>query len=148
MKTRKKLFEKLISLENLALAYKNASKTKRFKKSILLFDENLAENILMIQKSLAQKTYRHGRYNFFIVRDTKERQISAAPFFDRVVHHALYQILNPIFDQKFIFDSFANREEKGTHKAVERLQYFLKKIGKSRERERERESKRPGKAFV
>ncbi len=139
MKTHKKLFEKLISLENLTLAYKNASKTKRFKNSILIFDENLAENILFIQKSLISKVYEHGKYNFFTVRDTKERRISAAPFLDRVVHHALYQIINPIFDRKFIFDSFANREEKGTHRAVKRLQYFLKKIGKPRERERERE---------
>ncbi len=127
MKTYKSLFPKIISCRNIVLAFKKASKLKGFRRSVLIFEKNLSLNLIGIVRDLTKGTYKHGKYRFFKVFEKKERQISAAPFRDRVVHHAVYQVLNPIYDRKFIFDSFANRDEKGTHRAVIRLQYFLRK---------------------
>ena len=138
-KTYKNLFGKIIEVENLTGAYKNAAKQKRFEKAVLRFDANLAENLLNTQKELFNKTYKHGSYKFFTLYDPKKRRISAAPFKDRVVHHAVCQIIEPIFDKKFIYDSYACRDTKGSHRAVKRLQKFLIKMLFTRERERERE---------
>lgn len=120
-------FHQIINSNNLVLAYKNTAKQKRFKKSVLRFDKKLAYNLLSLGKELKDTTYRHGNYKFFTLFDPKERQISAAPFRDRLVHHALCQIIEPLLDKKFIFDSYACRKHKGTHKAIHRLQFFLKK---------------------
>lgn len=121
----KKLFSKITALNNLTIAYKNAIKQKRFQKSILSFEKNLGSNLLRVQKQLRNKTYRHGSYNFFTIYEPKKREISAAPFKDRIVHHAVYQILEPIYDNNFIYDSYACRKGKGTHAAVKRLKKFL-----------------------
>jgi retron-type reverse transcriptase len=127
MKNKKKLFPKLFSTKNIFRAYKEASKNKNFRKANLLFEKRLALNLKRIQNSLKTKTYSHGNYKFFKIYDQKEREISAAPLKDRIVHHAVYQIIEPIFNKIFIFDSFANRKGKGSHRAVKRLQYFIKK---------------------
>ena len=66
----------------------------------------------------------------FIVRDPKTRKISASHFRDRVIHHAVCNILMPIFEKSFIFDSFANRKNKGTHNAIKRFEQFLRKVSK------------------
>ncbi len=133
MKTYKGLFLKIISCKNIVLAFKKASELKSFRRSVLIFEKNLSLNFIGIIRDLVKGTYKHGEYRFFKIFEKKERQISAAPFRDRVVHHAVYQILNPIYDRKFIFDSFANRDKKGTHKAIKRLQFFLRKIDFSRQ---------------
>jgi RNA-directed DNA polymerase len=122
-------FKKLVSIENIVKAYQQASKSKNFNKTILFFERDLGLNLNKIRRSLISGTYRHGKYRFFKVFDQKERQISAASFKDRIVHHAVYQIIEPTFDKTFIHDSFANRTQKGSHKGVKRLQYFIKKIG-------------------
>ncbi|MEA2113297.1 MAG: reverse transcriptase/maturase family protein [Patescibacteria group bacterium] len=124
-KTCKNLFEKIITGKNLLIAFQNASAQKRFRNTILNFEKNLAENILELLKNLSDKTYQHGGYRRFCLFDPKEREISAAPFQDRVIHHAICKIMEPIFDKKFIYDSFACRKTKGSHKAIERLQKFL-----------------------
>ena len=124
-KTYKNLFGEIIKTENLIRAYKGAAEQKRFEKVILRFDKHLAQNLLCLQKELFNKTYKHGDYKFFTLYDPKEREISAAPFQDRIVHHAVCQILEPIFDKKFIYDSFACRKIKGSHRALKRLQKFL-----------------------
>jgi len=100
------------------------------------------ENLLKLKEQLQRQTYRHGGYREFIVNDSKRRIIKAAPFADRVVHHALCNVIEPIFDRTFIFDSYACRKEKGTHKAVKRVKTFLRSLAfTEREREREREKK-------
>ncbi|MEA3463800.1 MAG: reverse transcriptase/maturase family protein [Patescibacteria group bacterium] len=124
-KTYKNLFSKIVSIENLMSAYNNATKQKRFRDAVLLFDQNLSKNIGQLHQQLISKTYKHGQYHFFTVYDKKKRTISAAPFRDRVVHHAIYKIIEPIYNKKFIFDSYANRKLKGSHRAVKRLQKFL-----------------------
>lgn len=125
MKTYNNLFKKICSFENLHLAYLKARKYKRYRNEILKFSYNLEENLLKLQEELLSQTYQHGDYREFIVSDSKKRKIKAAPFRDRVVHHALCNIIEPIFDKGFIYDSYACRKEKGTHKAIKRLEKFL-----------------------
>ncbi len=124
MKTYKNLYEKICTFENLHLAYLKARKGKQYRSEILKFSYNLEENLLKLQGELMSQAYRHGGYREFIVCDSKKRLIKAAPFRDRVVHHALCNIIEPIFEQGFIYDSYACREGKGTHKAIKRLEQF------------------------
>lgn len=140
MKNHKNLFEEVYSFENLHRAYLAARKCKRYKQDILNFSFNLEGNLLKLKQELASQTYRHGGYRQFILCDSKKRQIKMAPFRDRVVHHALCNVIEPIFDQGFIFDSYACRKNKGTHRAVRRLQSFLRTV--ERESERRRRSRR------
>jgi len=92
MKTCKNLFDKICSFENLHLAYLKARKCKRYRSEILKFSYNLEENLLRLQQELLTQTYHHGSYKEFVVCDSKKRKIKAAPFKDRVVHHALCNI--------------------------------------------------------
>ena len=126
MKTFGSLFEKIVSFENLLLAAKNASQGKRCKGNVAAFNYNLEENLLLVQQALIEKTYRPGGYRAFYIFDPKKRLISAAPFADRVVHHALCNIIEPLFDCTFLFDLYANRLGKGTHAGIRRAQKFLR----------------------
>jgi retron-type reverse transcriptase len=120
------MFGEICSFKNLHLAYLKTRKCKRYRDEILKFSYNLEENLLKLQEELLNQIYQHGGYREFIVCDSKKRCIKAAPFGDRVVHHALCNIIEPIFDKGFIYDSFACRKEKGTHRAIKRLEKFLK----------------------
>jgi RNA-directed DNA polymerase len=120
------LFERLCSLENLHKAYMEARRNKRYRKSILRFGINLEENLLKLREELLGQTYKHGGYRQFFVYDSKKRLIKVAPFRDRVMHHALCNIIEPIFDQNFIHDSYACRIGKGTHRAIKKLYAFFK----------------------
>ena len=131
------MFNKICSFENLHLAYLKARKYKRYRNEILEFGYNAEENLLRLQEELLNQTYRHVGYREFIVCDSKKREIKAAPFRDRVVHHAVCNIIEPIFDKGFIYDSYACRKNKGTHRTIEKLERALKSL---RERERETSS--------
>ncbi|MFH1233668.1 MAG: reverse transcriptase domain-containing protein [Patescibacteria group bacterium] len=126
MKTYKNLFEKFCSFENLHGAYSKARKCKRYRDYVLQFSYNLEENLFLLQEELINQTYHCGQYKEFIINDSKKRLIKAPTFRDRIVHHALCNIIEPIFEKSFIFDSYACRKEKGTHKAVLKLKGFLK----------------------
>ena len=126
------MFEKFYSFENLYLAYLKARKCKSYREEILKFSYNLEENLLRLGSELKSQIYHHGFYREFTVNDSKRRRIKAAPFQDRVVHHALCNVIEPIFDKGFIFDNYACRREKGTHKAIKRLERFLKSTSDSR----------------
>ena len=89
---------------------------------------DLEPNLLRLSRELKEKTYRPGRYRSFLIHDGKTRLISAAPFRDRVVHHALVAVLEPIFERCFIHDSYANRVGKGTHKAVDRFTHYSRRF--------------------
>lgn len=123
------LYPKIIQPENLLKSFEQACYEKRYRACALIFKQNLGMNILALRQSLLNKTYQPGKYHFFQVYDPKFRQIAAAPFIDRIVHHALCRIIEPIFDSKFIYDTLACRREKGTHHGVKRLQKFLRKQG-------------------
>ena len=116
------MHNQLCSWENLLLAYRRASKGKRGQANVAAFEYLLEENLLWLQKQLLARTYRPGDYTSFYIHEPKRRLISAAPFGDRVVHHALCNLVEPIFERTFIADSFANRVGKGTHRALNRVQ--------------------------
>lgn len=126
MKTYRNLFESITSFENLWLASKKAQRGKRFKDSALRFNAELEKNLLGLKRTLEEQTYRCGRYRQFYVQESKKRLISAAPYRDRVVHHAVCNVIEPIFERGFIYDSYACRVGKGSHKAVERFSSFLR----------------------
>ena len=127
MKRYRNLYDLVWDFDNLLRAARKAQKGKRFKSSCRSFNLDLEKNLLSIQKVLKEKTYSPGPYNRFKVYEPKERIISAAPYGDRVVHHALVNIIEPIFDLSMIYDSYANRVGKGTHKAVDRFTQFSRK---------------------
>ena len=127
MKTAKNLFLKICSFENLLLASRKAQKGKRFTNGTARFNVNLENEIIRLREELLSKTYKPGAYASFYIYEPKKRMISAAPYRDRVVHHAICNVIEPIFERSFIHDSYANRKGKGTHKAVLRYQEFSKK---------------------
>lgn len=120
------VFSDIYSWSNLLHAWQKASKGKRGHHTCAAFEVNLADNLLTLQHQLQHKTYQPGAYTHFFIHEPKRRQISAAPFRDRVVHHALCNIIEPVFEKRFIPDSYANRKGKGTHRAVDRLHAFAK----------------------
>lgn len=114
------MYDQICSWDNLLLAYRRASKGKRGHPNVAAFEHRLEDNLVAIQQQLETKTYRPGGYVSFTVHEPKRRLISAAPFEDRVVHHALCNVIEPLFERTFIFDSYANRVGKGTHRAPRR----------------------------
>lgn len=120
------MFNQLTTWENILLAYRKASKGKRGHPNVAAFEYHLEENLLQLQHELQTGAYQPGRYNNFYIHEPKKRLISAAPFRDRVVHHALCNIIMPVFERSFIHDSYANRAGKGTHRALNRCQYFAR----------------------
>lgn len=120
------LQERLCKWENILLAYQNASRGKRGRGATAAFEMLLADNLLELKKELEEKTYRPGGYTSFYIHEPKKRLISAAPFRDRVVHHALCNITVPYFEKLFIPDSYANQKGKGTHRALNRCTQFAR----------------------
>jgi hypothetical protein len=114
----------LCAWDNLLTAYRKAARGKRGRTAAATFEYRLTDELLARKRELEQHGYRPGPYVHFQIHEPKRRKISAAPFRDRVVHHALCNVIEPRFERLFIPDSFANRAGKGTHRAVDRLQQF------------------------
>ncbi|WP_206458930.1 reverse transcriptase/maturase family protein [Anaerovorax sp. IOR16] len=129
-KKLRNIFSEIIDFENLYIATNEAKKGKRYRRDVLEFNTNLEENLITIQNELIYKTYEVGRYREFFVYDPKKRLIMALPFKDRVVQWAIYRVLYPIYDKQFIYDSYGCRVGKGTHKAADRLQYWLRQVNR------------------
>jgi retron-type reverse transcriptase len=127
MKRHGNLWPQLIAFENLLQAAEKARRSKRFRPDVAAFHFNLERELWQLQEELAAKTYRPGAYRTFFIHEPKTRQISAAPYRDRVVHHALVRVLEPIFERIFIPDSYACRKGKGTHAGVARCQEFARR---------------------
>lgn len=138
MKTYKNLFGKFTVFDNLFSAYKKARRGKVYQEYATEFNYTLSSNLLEIQNRLLEESYQFDEYKVFYVYDPKQRLIKAPSFRDRVVHHSLCNIIEPIFDKKFIYDSYACRKEKGTHKAIKRLQKFLRKLSSETAKPREK----------
>jgi retron-type reverse transcriptase len=119
------LWERLISFANLLAAAKKSARGKRFKPEVLRFHIELEHELHRLRDELGRKAYRPGPYRIFHIREPKVRLISAAPYRDRVVHHALVNVLEPVFERCFVFDSYACR--KGTHAAVRRVRLYLRR---------------------
>jgi len=120
------LYPKVYDFDNLHAAYLKARRNKRYRQEVLVFSANLEENLIQIQNELIWKTYHTGRYREFRVYEPKERLVRALPFKDRVVQHALNNVIEPIFEKTFIYDSYACRSGKGTHAGADRVTEFLK----------------------
>lgn len=125
-KTTGGLWAKIIEFENLYQAFQEARRGKRYRWEVMRFASNLEENLINLQNHLIWKTWEPGTHREFTVYEPKMRMIQAPPFQDRVMHHALVRIVDPLFERKFIEDSFACRVNKGTQRAVFRAQNFLR----------------------
>jgi len=121
------LQERLCTWDNLLLAWQNASRGKRGRGPTAKYEFLLADNLLALQGQLQQQTWQPGPYASFYVHEPKKRLISAAPFCDRVAHHALCNVTQPYFERLFIADSYANRVGKGTHRALDRCAQFARR---------------------
>ena len=128
------IFNEIISLENLFSAWREFSKGKLKKPDVLEFKLNLEDNLFGLHYELKDKSWRHSHYTAFNVYDPKLRRIHKACVRDRVLHHAIFRVLYPIFDKSFIFDSYSCRLGKGTHRAVNRLNSFTRQLSHNNSR--------------
>ncbi len=126
----KKIWDDIISFDNLYLAYKNARRNKRYRSEILKFSSDVEKHLFDLHEELKTKTYKAGKYREFYIYDPKKRLIMALPFRDRVVQWAVYQKINSIFMKGYITDSYACITGRGVHTAVARLHYWLRLLNK------------------
>ncbi|MEI8197876.1 MAG: RNA-dependent DNA polymerase, partial [Phycisphaerae bacterium] len=122
----KHLFERVCSMSNLRQAAKEALRGKRSRLPGARFFGALEKELPALHEELSSGTYRHGPYHYFWIHDPKVRLVAAAAFRDRVVHHAIVRVLEPIFEKRFIEDSHACRVGKGPHAAMRRALHFAR----------------------
>jgi retron-type reverse transcriptase len=120
------LFETVVSFGSLLAAFYRARRGKRGRLDVAAFEHALETNLLELQRDLLTGFWQPGAYRNFYVREHKRRLITAAPFRDRVVHHALHNVLEPLFEPRFIHDSYACRKGKGQHRAIDRFQSWAR----------------------
>lgn len=121
----------IFALENIHRQYLNCRRNKRNTINALRFEYNLEENLIKLREELENQTYGPSRSVCFVLKQPKLREIFAADFRDRVVHHILVDYLEKIWEPVFIYDSYACRRGKGTHAAVHRLQSFMRKVSRN-----------------
>ena len=128
-KTLNNQFDKCLTYKKLYQAYKRASLGKGNKKKVLVYSKDLERNLIELKKELENNTYKVSEYNSFVIYEPKVRIIKALPFKDRVVQQWYIKefIISNILP-KFIYDSYACLDNKGTHKAVNRVQYFMREM--------------------
>lgn len=126
-KKYKHIYEKIITLENLQSSYWNAAAGKKNSHGYLVFKEFAQSRIFALHESLKDESWQPDPYRNFIIYEPKKRSIGAPTFSDRVVHHALVSVIEPIFDSTFLPYSFACRKGKGTHAGVNYIQSQLRK---------------------
>jgi len=127
MKRVGNLYEKIYDLKNLELAFYKAGRGKKEKESYQLYSSQLNANLKNLQKVLMNEVYNIGKYHFFTIYDPKKRLICAAPFNERVLHHAIMNVCHTSFEKKQIYDSYATRPGKGTFSALKRAHIFHKR---------------------
>jgi RNA-directed DNA polymerase len=120
------LYQQVTGFQNLYSSFKKAFKGKKNNPEAADFYLNLEKNLFKLRDELLTRKYKPGKYRYFNIHDPKERMISNAPFRDKVVHQALVNIIEPLFEHVFFKNSFACRKGKGTHKAVLLAQYFMR----------------------
>ena|SRR3989344_2544098 len=131
MKVFSHIYNKVISLENLFQAWNEFKRGKRRKSDVGYFERHLEDNIFKLRNELINKTYHHSVYTGFYIKDPKIRHIHKAMVRDRIVHHALFKVLTPIFEATFIADSYSSRVDYGTHKGFEKLVTYARKVSKN-----------------
>lgn len=127
-------YQNIITIQNLLATWELFICGKRHKKDVIKFQLELAKNLVELHTSLKNKTYTHGAYRAFNVSDPKPRHIHKATVRDRVLHRLIYKELYPYFNVRFIYDSYSCRLDKGTHKALDRFQYFAGQVSKNNTR--------------
>ncbi len=128
------IYDHIISFDNLLVSWQEFLRGKRKRKDVAQFQLNFSDNILLLQRELEGRIYCHGKYRAFKINDPKPRDIHKASVRDRLTHHAIYRILYPYFDRKFISDSYSCRIGKGTHRAINRFREFSRKVSKNNTR--------------
>ena len=113
MKREGSLYPLIYTWDNLLLAYWKAARGKRRKPDVILYSLNLQDNLKSLQKSLVDEEPIIGSYQYFKISDPKERTICAASFPERVLHHAISNIVKPYFEKRQIYDSYACRKGQG-----------------------------------
>jgi retron-type reverse transcriptase len=126
MKRHGNLYPQIITFENLLAAAQQAQRQKRYREPVLEFNRQLEHELFQLQQELQTQTYQPGGYTTFEIYEPKQRVISAAPYRDRVVHHALCNIIVPIFDRTFIATSYANRKGYGAHRALRQFTQYAR----------------------
>lgn len=133
MKTYKRLYPLIYAFDNLYVAYINARRGKRYRPDVLRFGANLEDNLIELYRALQSGAYTTGDYRYFTVYEPKKRTVAALPFRDRVAHHAICNVLEPIFDRGFIYHSYACRAGKGTHAGADQVTRWLRGAHKNYE---------------
>jgi len=128
------MYNNIISVKNLFKAWSEFVRGKKSKNDVAEFSLYLSQNIFKLHGELRTKTYLHSKYEAFSISDPKPRSIHKATVRDRLIHHAIYRVLYPHFDRKFIYDSYSCRYLKGTHRALNRFNQFVGKVSKSNSR--------------
>lgn len=128
MKIYTNLFNKIISLENLFTSFDEFKADKKKRKDVLNFEWKLENNIAQLHRELKYHKYKHGVYTKFRICDPKPRIIHKACVRDRVLHHAVFRVLNPLFEPSFISYSFSCRLDKGTHKGVDAVSGMVRQV--------------------
>ena len=128
------MYDDIISVENLLDSWEEFLDGKKKRKDVAEFSVQFMDNILTLQRELAERTYRHGPYYAFKINDPKPREIHKASVRDRLVHHAICRILYPYFDRQFIHDSYSCRLGKGTQRANNRFREFAREVSKNHTR--------------
>ncbi|TSC55833.1 MAG: RNA-directed DNA polymerase [Parcubacteria group bacterium Greene0416_39] len=131
MKIYKNLFEQIISPEPLFSAWDVFKQDKRKRPDVQRFEWNLEENIFKLHRDLKNKRYKHGPYKGFYIKDPKQRHIHKATVRDRVLHHAVFSVINPMFEPTFISTSFSCRIGYGTHRGVATLDNMMRKVSQN-----------------
>ena len=127
MKRYGNFFDQLVSFENLLLASKKALRGKKDRHTVSSFYFNLENELITLKEELATDAYRPRDFRVFEVREPKIRKICSSDFRDRVVHHAICNYLEPVFERRLIYDTYACREGKGSHRALRRCQEFARR---------------------
>jgi RNA-directed DNA polymerase len=120
------IFDKIHDFESLYQAHLRARKGKRERKELLIFEQNLEENLIQLQKELKSGQYQTGKYRTFYISEPKKREVMALPYRDRVVQHAIVAAIEPIWEKAFIDHSYACRPQKGTHAGANHAQKCLR----------------------
>ena len=128
MKFSKNLFNKVSEPESLFSAWDEFKRGKTRKFDVQIFEKNLERNVFELSNELKNKTYEHGPYSGFYITDPKLRHIHKATVKDRILHHAIFAALNPIFEPTFISTSLSCRVNKGIHVGVEIVAEALRKV--------------------
>ena len=118
----------ICTVKNALLAYRKAKKCKRYRPEVLAFEAERENNIQRAIRELKSLSYTPGKYKVFKVWEPKERIIMALPFFDRVIQHMIVNLIEPIFERRFIYHSYACRKGKGAHRASKQLTKWLYKL--------------------